>query len=117
MVLAAIVVAGIPTVLFWAMAMVRRARNTSQFFVPTKPIEGAVFAAARRGHGAWLRVAAAVFALFRREAFSLTFFLVSFVTSSRAIYPLLLAGGLAVVTITFLLHHEALAQELGREFA
>jgi phosphatidylglycerophosphate synthase len=115
--LAAIVVAGIPTVLFWAMRMVRRARKTDQLFVPTKPIEGAVFAAARRLRAPMLRAAAAVFVLFRREAFSLTFFLVSLFTSARAVYPLLLAAGLAVVTLTFLLHRGALAEELDREFA
>ena len=74
MVLAATVVTGIPILLFWAMRMVRRARQTTQFFVPTKPIEGAVFAAARRLRTPVLRAAAAVFVLFRREAFSLTFF-------------------------------------------
>jgi phosphatidylglycerophosphate synthase len=115
--LAAIVVSGIPTLLFWAMRMVRRARKTEQLFVPTKPIEGAVFAAARRLRAPVLRAAAAVFALFRRESFSLTFFLVSLATSWRAIYPLLLAAGLAVVLLTFLLHREALAEELAREFA
>lgn len=115
--LAAIVVAGIPTVLFWAMRMVRRARSTTQLFVPTKPIEGAVFRAARRLRAPVLRAAAAVFVLFRREAFSLTFFLVSFVTGSRVIYPLLLAGGLGVVTLTFVCHRKALVEELDREFA
>jgi phosphatidylglycerophosphate synthase len=115
--LAAVVAAGIPVTELWAMRMVRRARRTSQLFVPTKPIEGAVFAAARRSRAPMLRAAAAVFVLFRREAFSLTFFLVSFLTGSRAVYPLLLAGGLGVVTLTFLLHRGALAQELDREFA
>ena len=81
--LAAVVVAGIPTVLVWAMRMVRRARKTDQLFVPTKPIEGAVFSAARRLRSPMLRAAAAVFVLFRREAFSLTFFLASLVTGAQ----------------------------------
>jgi phosphatidylglycerophosphate synthase len=116
-VLAALVVIGIPTLLFWAMRMVRHARRSTQFFVPTKPIEGAVFAAADRLRTPVLRGAAGVFVLFRREAFSLTFFLVSLVTGWRMIYPLLLAGGLAIVTLTFLLHREDLTRELAREFA
>jgi phosphatidylglycerophosphate synthase len=115
-VLAMVVAAGIPTVLLWAMRMVRRARRTTQRFVPTKPIEGAVFAAARQSRAPVLRAAAAVFVLFRREAFSLTFFLVSLFTGFRAIYPLLLITGLAIVTVTFLLHREELARELDREF-
>ena len=117
LILAMTVVVGIPTVLFWAMAMVRRARKTDQLFVPTKPIEAAVFAAARQLDAPTLRASAAVFAVFRREAFSLTFFLVSLVTGSRAVYPMLLAGGLAIVTLTFLLHHAALSRQLEQEFA
>jgi phosphatidylglycerophosphate synthase len=115
--LATLVVAGMPIVLFWAMRMVRHARKTDQLFVPTKPIEGAVFAAASRLRAPMLRAAAAVFVLFRREAFSLTFFLVSLFTGARAVYPLLLAAGLGLVTLTFLLHRGALAEELAREFA
>ena len=115
--LAVLVATGIPVTQFWAMRMVRRARRTRQRFVPTKPIEGAVFAAARRTPAPMLRAAAAVFVLFRREAFSLTFFLVSLLTGARAVYPLLLAAGLTVVALTFLLHRAALARELEREFA
>ncbi|MQA28635.1 MAG: hypothetical protein GEU82_02190 [Luteitalea sp.] len=115
--LAAVVAISIPTLLWWAMRMVRRARNTTQFFVPTKPIEGAVFAAARRLRTPALRAAAAVFVLFRREAFSLAFFLVSLLTGSRMVYPLLLAAGLGIVTLTFLLHREELTEALAQEFA
>jgi phosphatidylglycerophosphate synthase len=115
--LAVAVVIGIPAVLLWAMQIVRRARRINQFFVPMKPIEGAVFAAALRSRAPVLRAAAAVFVLFRREAFSLSFFLVSFATSSRAVYPLLLASGAGVVMLTFLLHRGELARELDREFA
>jgi phosphatidylglycerophosphate synthase len=116
-VVGASVVLGTPTVLFWGMGLVRRARRTTQFFVPTKPIEGAVFSAARRTRAPVLRLAAVVFVLFRREAFSLAFFIVSFLTGLRAVYPLLVAGGLGIVTLTFLLHHEALVEELARESA
>jgi phosphatidylserine synthase len=115
--LAAAVVFGTPMVLWWGMALVRRARRTTQFFVPTKPIENAVFSAARRTGAPVLRLAAVVFVLFRREAFSLTFFVVSFATGLRAVYPLLVVGGLGIVTLTFLLHREALVEELAREFA
>ena len=82
------------------MAMVRRARGTRQFFVPTKPIETAVFSAARETGALPLRAAAAVFVLFRREAFSFSFFLLSLVTAQRAAIPALIAVGLAVVIVT-----------------
>jgi phosphatidylglycerophosphate synthase len=116
-VVGASVLLGTPMILFWGMGLVRRARRTTQFFVPTKPIEGAVFSAARRTGAPVLRLAAVVFVLFRREAFSLAFFIVSFLTGLRAVYPLLMACGLGIVTLTFLLHREVLVEELAREFA
>jgi hypothetical protein len=81
---------------------VRRARGGSgPYFVATKPIEGAVSGAARETGAMPLRVAAAVFILFRREAFTFTFFLVSLVTAERVVYPALVAAGLLVVVATF----------------
>jgi phosphatidylglycerophosphate synthase len=100
--LAAGVMAGVPIVLLWAMALVRRARGgAGPYFVATKPIEGAVSRAARETGAIPLRVAAAVFVLFRREAFTFTFFLVSLVTGQRVVYPALVAAGLLVVVATF----------------
>jgi len=110
--LGATVVVGLPAMLLWGMALVRRARQTRQLFVPTKPIELAVMAAARRVGAAPLRAAAGMFFLFRREAFSLTFFLVSLVTGRRVVYPLLLAAGLTVVATLLLAYRSAIEAEL-----
>ncbi len=96
------VAVGTPALLLWAMALVRRARRTDQFFVPTKPIEIAIRRAAQ-DHGTMaLRATAAVFLLFRREAFSFAFFLLSLFTAQRAAIPAAIAAGLAVVLLTFL---------------
>lgn len=101
--LAAGVVAGVPLVVFWGMHLVRHARGLhGRFFVDTKPIETGIIDAARATGAPMLRLAAGVFVLFRREAFSLGFFLVALVTARRAVYPALVAGGLAVVGATFL---------------
>lgn len=99
---AAVVVLGTPAVLLWAMALVRRARQTDQFFVPTKPIEIAIFKARDDSGAAALRAAGAVFILFRREAFSFSFFVLALITSQRAAIPFAIAAGLAVVVITLL---------------
>jgi phosphatidylglycerophosphate synthase len=107
-----VVVAGTPLVLLWAMAMVRRARGTHQFFVPTKPIETAVFNAARETGALPLRAAAAVFVLFRREAFSFSFFVLSLVTAQRAAIPAVIAVGLIVVIVTLAGYSRALNQAL-----
>jgi phosphatidylglycerophosphate synthase len=107
---------GTPAMLLWAMAMVRRARQTTQFFVPTKPIEQAVFNAADE-HRAWpLRAAAAVFVLFRREAFSFSFFLLSLATGRRAAIPAAIAAGLVVVAFTLGCYRSALVRSLRETF-
>jgi phosphatidylglycerophosphate synthase len=110
--MASVVVVGTPVVLLWAMAMVRRARGTSQFFVPTKPIETAVFRAARESGAPPLRIAAAVFVLFRREAFSFSFFVLSLVTGQRIAIPALIAAGLVVVIVTLAGYRSALDNAL-----
>lgn len=110
--LALFVVIGTPSLLLWAMAMVRRARATNQFFVPTKPIEVAIVKAAHDTGGWTLRATAAVFLLFRREAFSLTFLLLALVTGRRAAIPAALAGGLIVVAVTFIVHGQTLMRAL-----
>jgi phosphatidylglycerophosphate synthase len=101
-VLAIGVALGVPAVLLWAMHIVRRARGIEQLFVDTKPIELGITAAARRTRSPALRLASAVFVLFRREAIALTFFLVSLATGERAVYPALLAAGLAIVALTLI---------------
>lgn len=99
------VAVGVPVALLWAMQLVRRAQDIhDRFFVDTKPIELGITAAAAATGAPALRLASSVFVLFRREAFSLTFFLVSLVTGQRAIYPALLAAGLAVVAATLLMY-------------
>jgi len=100
--LAAGVAAGVPVVVLWGMHLVRQAGLHDRFFVDTKPIETAIIDAARATGAPMLRLASGVFILFRREAFSLGFFLVALVTARRAAYPALVAGGLAVVAATFL---------------
>jgi len=94
----------IPAVLLWSMHIVRSVRPERSFFVDTKAIEIGVVKAARSTRAPILRAAAAVFVLFRREAFSLTFFLVSLLTGARAIYPALIAAGLGVVAVTLVMY-------------
>lgn len=111
-VLAAMVVLGTPTVLLWAMALVRRARETDQLFVPTKPIEIAIFRARDETGALPLRAAATVFILFRREAFSFSFFVLSLVTARRAAIPMALAAGLGVVVVTLAAYGPTLRRTL-----
>jgi phosphatidylglycerophosphate synthase len=107
-----LVAAGLPIVVLWAMAMVRRARGTRQLFVPTKPIELALKAAVAAGGPPPLRAASALFVLFRREAFSLAFFLVSLTTGRRVVFPVLIACGLIIVTATLYAYRPRIEQEL-----
>lgn len=110
--LAAAVALGVPAILLWAMALVRRARNSPHFFVVTKPIEAAVARAARDTGALPLRAAAAIFVLFRREAFSCSFFVVSLLTGQRVVYPALVATSLAIVAATFLLYRSPIKAAL-----
>ena len=89
-------------------------RRETQFFVDTKPIELAIAEASRVTGAAALSLASGIFVLFRREVFSLTFFLVSLVTGQRAVYPALLAAGLAVVTITLIVYRRPIEHALHR---
>jgi phosphatidylglycerophosphate synthase len=112
--LAAGVALGIPLTLLWGMHLVRQARGVhDRFFVDTKPIEIGVIAAARATGAPMLRLASAVFLLFRREAFSLTFLLVALVTARRAVYPALVAAGLAVVAATLLTYRAEIGAAIG----
>lgn len=112
--LAVAVALGVPLVLLWAMALVRRARNSTAFFVVTKPIELAIEDAARQTRALPLRIAAVVFILFRREAFSCSAFVVALLTGQRVIYPILVTISLAIVAATFLLYRSALNSALRR---
>jgi hypothetical protein len=57
-------------------------------------------------------MASALFVLFRREAFSLSFFLVSLFTGRRVVYPALVAMGLAIATLTLAGYREPIARAL-----
>lgn len=116
-ILAIAVAIALPAALLWAMHMVRRVSSTRQFFVDTKPIEFAVAEASRRTGAPPLKLAAAVFVLFRREAFSFTFFLVSLVTGWRGIYPALLGAGVMVVLLTLVAYRGPIDDAIRARFA
>ena len=68
--LAAAVAVALPATLLLAMHLVRKTSRARHFFVDTKAVEFAVADAARDTGSPVLRLAAAVFVLFRREAFT-----------------------------------------------
>jgi hypothetical protein len=99
------------------MHLVRRASGAQHFFVDTKPIELAVADAARAKSSLILRLAAAVFVLFRREAFSVTFVLVSLATGWRGVYPMLVAAALGFVLLTLVLYVKPIEDAMRGRFA
>jgi phosphatidylglycerophosphate synthase len=103
-VLAAVIALGVPTTLLYAMHLVRRASGSSQFFLDTKPMESAVKTAAVATGSPLLRLAANVWLLFRRESFSLVFFLGSLLTGWRGYGPSALAAGLVFVLFTLFVY-------------
>ena len=107
----------LPATLLFAMHLVRRASGAQHFFVDTKPIEFAVADAARARKSLMLRIAAAVFVLFRREAFSVTFVLVSLVTGWRGVYPMLVAAALGFVLLTLVLYVNPIEDAMRGRFA
>jgi len=118
-VLAIAVAIGIPLALWWGMKIVRgdglkRAgtERETQFFVDTKPVEIGITRAARDTGAPALRLASWTFVLFRREVFSLMFFLVSLTTGERAVYPALLALGLGIVTLTLMVYRRPIERAL-----
>jgi hypothetical protein len=86
------------------MHLVRRASGSPQFFLDTKPMESAVKTAAVETGSPLLRLAANVWLLFRRESFSLMFFLGSLLTGWRGYGPSGLAAGLVFVLFTLFLY-------------
>ncbi|MGE0449626.1 MAG: CDP-alcohol phosphatidyltransferase family protein [Vicinamibacterales bacterium] len=110
--LATLVLIGAPTILLWAMSMVRKAHQTSQFFVVTKPIELAVVRAGQDSGSAVLRLAAAVFLLFRRESMAAAAFAVSLGTGLRVVYAAIVASALAMVAAIFLMYKPDLDRAL-----
>lgn len=102
--LAVTVAIALPATLLWTMRMVRRASGAREFFVDTKAIEFAVADASRATGSVVLRFASIVFVLFRREALSLTVFLVSLVSGWRGLYPALVGGGVLFVLLTLVFY-------------
>jgi len=111
------VAVALPATLVWAMHLVRRASRAHQFFVDTKAIEFAVTDAARHTGAAPLKAASWIFVLFRREAFSLTFFAISLATAWRGIYPAALAAGVLIVALTLVVYRRPLDAALKARFA
>ena len=101
----------------WGMHLVRRAAGLSKFFVETKSIEIAVTSAASSSDAFALRLSAAVFVLFRREAFSLFFFVVSLLTGWRGAVFAGIAGGLAVVLGTLFVYNDRIDMALRNRLA
>jgi phosphatidylglycerophosphate synthase len=102
-------------VVFWGMHLVRRARGQrDRIFVDTKPIEIGIRNAARATGAVPLRVASAIFVLFRREAFSLVFVGLSLFTAWRGIFPAAIASGLAFVAVTLFAYGSAIEEAIRR---
>ena len=107
----------LPATLLLSMHMVRRASGAGHFLVETRPIEFAVADAARATGSRILRVAAAVFVMFRREAFPLVFAVVSLFTGWRAVYAVMVAAGLSFVLLTFLFYIKPIEAMMRHRFA
>src|SRR5262249_52883796 len=107
--LAAAVTIALPATLIWSMRFVRAATGDR---VDTKLIEYGVVGAARATGAPALRLASAIFVLFRREAVSLAFFLAALVTSQRVVYPALVAGGLIIVAATIVVYRDEIDQAI-----
>ena len=115
--LAIIVAIGLPATVLWGMRLIHKSQaEASPFLVNTKPIELAVTTAARETGAPTLRLASALFVLFRREAFSLSFFLVSLFTGRRVVYPALLAIGLAIAALTLVGYRGPIARALRNQW-
>jgi hypothetical protein len=85
--------------------------------VETRPIESALLDAAR-STGSWvLRLAAAIFVLFRRESYPLLFVAVSLVTGSRAVFAAIVAAAVSLVLLTFLFYARPIEDRMRHRFA
>ncbi len=110
---AALVIAvaiGTPSILIAGTRIVAHATGRrGRFFVDTKPIERAIADSAVRTRALGLRAANLVFVMFRREMFSLTFFLIALLTGQRVVYLRVLGGGIGVCALTLLVYHGEIA--------
>src|SRR5262249_13455389 len=101
----------------WGMQLVRRAAGSSRFFVETKSIEIAVKSAAASTGAPSLRLSAAIFVLFRREAFSLFFFALSIFTGWRGAVFAGIACSLVVVLGTLFVYNGSIDLALRNRLA
>jgi phosphatidylglycerophosphate synthase len=107
----------LPATLLLSMHIVRKASGAPHLLVETRPIEFALLDAAR-ATGSWiLRLAAAVFVMFRRESLGVVFVAVSLVTGSRAVYAMIVAGALSFVLLTFLFYVKPIEDMMRHRFA
>ena len=107
----------LPATRLLAMQMVRNASGAPHLLVETRPIEFALLDAAR-ATGSWiLRLAAAIFVMFRRESYPLAFVAVSLVTGSRAVFATIVAAALSVVLLTFLFYARPIGNMMRHRFA
>jgi phosphatidylglycerophosphate synthase len=107
----------LPATRLLAMHMVRNASGAPHLLVETRPIELALLDAAH-ATGSWiLRVAAAIFVLFRRESYPLAFVAVSLVTGSRAVFAAIVAVALSLVLLTFLFYARPIEDRMRHRFA
>jgi phosphatidylglycerophosphate synthase len=95
---------GVPLLLYWGVRLMRRARGLHEDVFIDKPIEVGVAGAAADTGAPALRLAAGLFTLFRRESFSMAFFLVSLLTGQRIVIPAMLTGGMIVVLATLVIY-------------
>jgi hypothetical protein len=103
-------------VLVWAERLMTQARGPHTDVFLHKPIEFGLFDAAESGAPA-LRLAAAVFTLFRRESFSLAFVVVSLVTGRRIVFPMLIAGGVAIVVAVLIAYRAPIERAMRARYA
>jgi phosphatidylserine synthase len=91
---------GVPLLLYWGVHLTRRARGVHEDVFIDKPVEVGVTGAAAATGSPALRLASGLFTLFRRESFSMMFFLASLLTGQRIVVPAMLAVGMLVVLST-----------------
>ena len=107
----------LPATLALSMHLVRKASGAGHLLVETEPIESALLDAARATGSRVLRLTAAVFVMFRREAFPLAFVLVSLTTGSRAVFAMIVGGCLIFVLLTFLVYVRPIEEMMRDRFA
>ena len=107
----------LPATLLLSMHLVRRASGGGHLLVETRPIESALLDAARATRSHVLRVTAAIFVVFRREAFALALVMVSLVTGSRAVFAVIVGGCLTFVLLTFLFYVRPIEEMMRHRFA